>query len=765
MSSNSSSISSNKFQELLAKARIRAASETTQKLNKSDREINANLHTLSNLVQEKGIQNVELSSLAIGANPTDEVIVDTLREIVSSNMPPSGNSEINNISAMDTANKSRPQSEMPRISGVERKIILNTKQAQFCSTALSGRDCVLIGAAGTGKTTCQRSFTQSLIDYDLLPRLTSATKYLAIGQYGCVVGSFTRKAVNNIRRAVAPGLKANVMTWHKLLEFAPEFFEIDDPTSPGNIKKSMRFLPTRNAGNPLPSELTLLVHEESSMEGVDLYNLVCEAIPHAFQEIFLGDIQQLPPVFGPAILGYKMLEHTVIELDEVYRQGAGSPIIDLAWAILQPTEGKFSAKTETRKDPTSGKNKASCPALDVLSVTNDIGSVKFQIWQKTISSENALNSSAQQFIAWIATQYYNPEEDIILIPYNKEFGTVELNLKIAQHLGKKRNAKVYEVIAGFNKYYLAVGDRVLYDKEDAFITGISRNGAYISAHSPQPPSHDLDRWGMMQGVLSEEDMLQAQIENANNDLAAFEHVFNDMSVEQVTERTQSASHVITLRLAIGSSEAEDITIDSAAEVNNLLGGYAITVHKSQGSEYEKVFFVMHHSHAVMNSRELLYTACTRARTALHIICEPFTFERGVKSQKVKGNTIQEKAETFKGKLGKIEITSRYGIRERDMESIMAKYNNTGRTVGYDERELRSESRDNSSEHSTGTGEGATIQDRMLSGISGDIQTGDPETSTSKEQEQETHAEELPNTREELTTMQKLALLKLKMRGE
>jgi ATP-dependent exoDNAse (exonuclease V) alpha subunit len=56
------------------------------------------------------------------------------------------------------------------------------------------------------------------------------------------------------------------------------------------------------------------------------------------------------------------------------------------------------------------------------------------------------------------------------------------------------------------------------------------------------------------------------------------------------------------------------------------------------------------SHATMLQRELLYTAVTRAREELYIICEPETFVNGIKSQRVKGDTLAEKAEFFKGKL-------------------------------------------------------------------------------------------------------------------
>ena len=94
----------------------------------------------------------------------------------------------------------------------------------------------------------------------------------------------------------------------------------------------------------------------------------------------------------------------------------------------------------------------------------------------------------------------------------------------------------------------------------------------------------------------------------------------------------------------------EVTIDSAGDVNGLLLGYALTVHKSQGSEFRKVFLCLHHTHSKMISRELLYTAVTRAREELYIICEENTFVKGIETQRVKGNTIEEKASYFQGKL-------------------------------------------------------------------------------------------------------------------
>lgn len=49
-------------------------------------------------------------------------------------------------------------------------------------------------------------------------------------------------------------------------------------------------------------------------------------------------------------------------------------------------------------------------------------------------------------------------------------------------------------------------------------------------------------------------------------------------------------------------------------------GYSISVHKSQGSEYEEVIFILHDSHQQMLlTNEMLYTAITRAKKKLTII--------------------------------------------------------------------------------------------------------------------------------------------------
>ena len=491
-------------------------------------------------------------------------------------------------------------------------ITYNSKQQEFVTLASSGSSCVLIGAAGTGKTTCMKGTVSALIDSGKIGILKSeGHKHLLDGTPGVVICAYTRRAVNNIRKNLSADVQANCITIHKLLEYAPVYYEVVDEAT-GDTKTKMMFEPSRNFVNPLPESIRTIIFEESSMIGTDLYKEVINACPHNPQLIFLGDIQQLPPVFGPAILGFKLLSLPVVELTEVYRQALESPIISLAHRILSgnpiPKESYQSWKTPDQ--------------------------LTLHPWKKKISPQDALNTAGMFFITAEKSGIYDPEEDMILTPFNKSFGTEELNKIIANHLSKKRNEITHEVVAGFVKHYFSVGDKVLYEKEDAVILKIESNPSYTGAKYLSP-SATLDYWGY-DPVFQEEKSLGVDMDFLLSQVAASD-----------AERVHQASHTLTLKMLDSDQE---IKVDKAADINAMLLGYCLTVHKSQGSEWRKVFFLLHQSHATMTQRELLYTGVTRAKEELYVICEPETFTKGIQSQRVKGNTLVEKAKHFQGKL-------------------------------------------------------------------------------------------------------------------
>lgn len=619
-------ISEERVQQLLAEARKMVAEKPA---------VNAAIEEIAK--EFKGGTTIDLASAGIDVNHPEAA--EQVVELVAA-----------------YADQPAPEADTPKrkVLGVARDdIVYNAKQQDFIDRGSAGEDIVLIGAAGTGKTTCQRGLGKKLISDGRIKPLSQGTKWLKSGIHGVAVVSFTNKAVNNIRHALPDEIKPHALTIHKLLEFAPVWYEVENPDKPGEMKKTMRFEPQRSKYNPLPSGLRLIIFEESSMVSVDLHDKLMDACPHKPQCAYLGDIQQLPPVFGSAILGFKMLELPTIELTDVYRQALNSPIIALAWKILSGNPKLFASKIKRvkRMHPSLKKevDRLTVPSLEALSYENEDGKVIFQPWQKQLSTDHALVTLTKQFCEWADNGYYNFNDDIILCPFNVAFGTVEINKGISQHLGRRRKAVVHEVIAGYNKHYLAEGDRVLYEKEDAVITKISRNGEYLGK-TPQTASEFLDRWGHLRTEDMDADATEKLETTAAGDgefdVDAIDK-YLELAASEAEDRVTSASHIIDLKIL---ATDEEVTLDAASEVNKMLGGYCITVHKAQGSEWERVFLVLHHSHATMNQRELLYTAVTRARKHLHIICEPNTFERGIVSQKIKGNTLAEKAEVFKGKL-------------------------------------------------------------------------------------------------------------------
>jgi exodeoxyribonuclease V alpha subunit len=64
----------------------------------------------------------------------------------------------------------------------------------------------------------------------------------------------------------------------------------------------------------------------------------------------------------------------------------------------------------------------------------------------------------------------------------------------------------------------------------------------------------------------------------------------------------------------------------AADLENLVLAYACTVHKAQGSEYPAVVIPLLTAHFVMLNRNLLYTAVTRGKRLVVLVCDPRALE-------------------------------------------------------------------------------------------------------------------------------------------
>lgn len=504
------------------------------------------------------------------------------------------------------------------------KMEFNPEQLAAIELGLQGKSFCLIGAAGTGKTTVTQELIARLQRAAHMRPLADSTKHLTSGAPGIVICGFTNKAVNNIRKKLPANLQGHCITIHKLLEYAPTYYEVVDDE--GQMRTTMRFEPSRFAGNPLP-HISTIIFEESSMIGTDLYKQVLEALPRpaATQFIFLGDLNQIPPVFGPSILGFKLAELLTVELTHVYRQALESPIISLATAIRTASEDvPLGLLTTVKTDK------------------GEHGNLTIHPWKKRIDKDSAIVVMKNFLNKMIDSKDYDPKEDMILCPFNKSFGTIELNKIIADKLAKDSKATVFEVIARYTKSYWAVGDRVLVDRHEAVITKITNTVGYIGK-LPRTESATLDRWGF-----------DPESDTPTNELTADQilNVLDTLGGSEDDEAKNLASHTITVYFP-DLDESRDL--NTAGEINSMLLGYCLTIHKSQGSEWQRVFLFLHDSHATMISRELVYTAVTRAKHSLYIVCEGNTsgkmnsLERAAQRPIIPGITLQEKIAYFADK--------------------------------------------------------------------------------------------------------------------
>ena len=68
-------------------------------------------------------------------------------------------------------------------------------------------------------------------------------------------------------------------------------------------------------------------------------------------------------------------------------------------------------------------------------------------------------------------------------------------------------------------------------------------------------------------------------------------------------------------------DTRDVTFPSDSQ-DSLRLAYALSIHKSQGSEYPAVVVPIHTQHYMMLKRNLLYTAVTRGRNLVVLVGSP-----------------------------------------------------------------------------------------------------------------------------------------------
>lgn len=529
---------------------------------------------------------------------------------------------------------------------------------------------VLIGAAGTGKTTVTNAVVEQLAKRVSVVNLAETTfvycvsdngekfrcllstalkqKYTLADDYkdyanntempGIAFAAYTGRASQQIKRAIPPAWHKNISTIHSLLGYAPEFEERDaiDPISGNTYTKEVRvFRPTFNASLKLP--FTIYVLDEASMIPIPLFNELIDAIHETSRILLIGDIHQLPPVYGKSVLGYAMRKWPVFELTTIHRQAAGNAIISNAHNTLQgkPLENakNFHLIGDNPKQPSPG----GAGALQ----TYFLNIIK-QLSEYPVDKENPTGPKR-----------FDPYKDTIIVPQNKgPVGTVSLNEHLVTMFNpeEKQNGvtinKRINIHTGNNHVYFAIRDKVMITKNinniDPPITNgmigivesININGKYDMKRAQVDFGADDDDFS--------EDELNLDLDNLDFALGKALGEEAEKKKDDDSDDQRQASHVLTIKFENGQT----YSCSTAGDYRAVVHGYAITCHKSQGGEYPNIIILCHSVNAVMLTQEWLYTAITRARNNVYIVCNKRGLEKALSRQVIKGYTLQEKIRSY-----------------------------------------------------------------------------------------------------------------------
>jgi len=334
-------------------------------------------------------------------------------------------------------------------------------------------------------------------------------------------------------------------------------------------------------GKQLDSDV-VIIDEMSMVDVFVLYSLL-SSIRDGTKIIMLGDSDQLPSVGAGNCLKDILSKVQGVRLEQIYRQAKESRIITNAHLINKGLMPVLDARNGTG-DPSAPLRSAQDdkPLMASNAYPNEPTNHQppttkndfFFVKEKFPAKMAAL---ACDLVSVRLPKYLGitPDKIQVLSPMkNGEAGTINLNRLLSQTINKGDKPK------------LQIGDSVVL-KEGDKVMQISNN-------------YNLE-WTkdgeIGQGVF-------------NGDMGTIVAVSNEPRQAEVLFEDG--------RRAIYDSNLDEIIL-----------AYAITVHKSQGSEYDAIVITLPMSSPMILTRNLLYTAITRAKKMVVIVGEDWTVKKMV----------------------------------------------------------------------------------------------------------------------------------------
>jgi exodeoxyribonuclease V alpha subunit len=479
---------------------------------------------------------------------------------------------------------------------------LSNEQAHAVAAIVNQPFAILTGGPGCGKTTT----TQVIVRL-----LESLGKKV-------LLAAPTGRAAQRMTEVIGREAK----TLHRLLEWQHGGF-------------------TRHEGHPLEGDF--LIVDECSMLDISLTAALLQAVPQGCDVLFIGDGDQLPSVGAGNVLRDIIASEEIncFRLTEVFRQARQSSIIKYAHLI---NRGEVPRIESPFKYPEIWKNGTDCFFFDSEEATREqlhfIGAVKRLANLQTTQLE-ALQEAVQPYEFRTAEAVASPYEKDFEIP--PKFRHVDLErVRLAEGAVEELKAVLHKVHPWSTLHYgLTALDTIvrLYrewipryfgnETEIQILAPMTRgtlgtaNLNAVIQQAVNPPRQGKGQIKLGERVFRQGDRV---IHRRNNyDL----HVFNgDIG-------TISSMDALSLTMTVSFFPDGREVQYQKDDIVELDPAYAITIHKSQGSEFEVVILPVVTQHFTMLQRNLIYTGLTRARRLAVFVGTRKAFAMAVRRQDTK----------------------------------------------------------------------------------------------------------------------------------
>jgi len=480
---------------------------------------------------------------------------------------------------------------------------------------------VITGGPGTGKTT--------VVLYILWKLLASHSEML---DWNIYLAAPSGKAADRMRESLIDGL-SRIRTEKKTGETNGRIFKKLNELESSTIHRLLRFSKSKgdftfNRDEKFPTN-SIFVIDEASMIDIEMFAALLEAIPEGARLFILGDPFQLPSVDSGAVLGEilkttKSGKNFTVKLNESNRFDDHSNIGKLASEIKAVAETKDNTLFVPHKFTTPGTVPNESARNPGIASDNNATATTFkdQVFYNRLETAGTTLSKKEE----------DKRIDALIAEWSRDFARLpSLAENIHPQLsGTEANDPNHLETARRNEIWqLSLTKRILC-AERRGLRGIENINKKVCSRiknlwrQEKKKRNETVQW-------SETGYFPGQLLIITKNQEMFKLYNGDTGIVVFDGNTPC------LMLKKAPPQGSEISRDnfvfyplSVLPEDSIATAFAITIHKSQGSEYKHItmFLPTKIGHPLLTN-QILYTGITRAKESVTIIANEETFKAAV----------------------------------------------------------------------------------------------------------------------------------------